>query len=66
MGATGLETALLLRVLGAESGLLMDGDGSSALVLEYGGKVTPVNKPIHGIRGRERAVATCIWVSFRQ
>jgi exopolysaccharide biosynthesis protein len=62
-GATELETGLLLRALGAESGLLMDGGGSSALSLDLGGKVAPLNKPIHGgIPGRERAVATCIGV----
>jgi exopolysaccharide biosynthesis protein len=63
IGATELETGLLLRALGAESGLLMDGGGSSALALEAGGKVRPVNKPVHGgIPGRERAVAACIGV----
>jgi hypothetical protein len=62
-GATELETGLLLRALGAESGLLMDGGGSSALALEIDGKVMPLNKPVHGgIPGRERAVATCIGV----
>jgi hypothetical protein len=61
VGATETETALLLRALGGESGLLMDGGGSSALAVEHGGKITLVNKPIHGgIVGRERAVATCI------
>ncbi|MDR3355882.1 MAG: phosphodiester glycosidase family protein [Spirochaetaceae bacterium] len=63
VGATEVETGLLLRVLGAESGLIMDGGGSSALALEYGGKIILVNKPVHGgIAGRERAVATCIGV----
>ncbi|MDR2796174.1 MAG: phosphodiester glycosidase family protein [Spirochaetaceae bacterium] len=63
IGATESETGLLLRALGSESGLLMDGGGSSALVLERDGRIRPVNKPVHGgIAGRERAVATCIGV----
>ncbi|MDR0684796.1 MAG: phosphodiester glycosidase family protein [Spirochaetaceae bacterium] len=61
VGATEVETALLLLSLGAESGLLMDGGGSSALAVERGGKIALVNKPVHGgVAGRERAVATCI------
>jgi exopolysaccharide biosynthesis protein len=65
IGATERETGLLLRVLGAEDGILMDGGGSSALALDFGGsgKILPVNKPVHGgIIGRERAVATCVGV----
>lgn len=63
VGATEIETALLLLSLGAESGLLMDGGGSSALAIKRGGKIALVNKPIHGgIAGRERAVATCIGI----
>ena len=63
VGATEVETALLLLSLGAESGLLMDGGGSSALAVERGGRIALVNKPVHGgIAGRERAVATCIGI----
>jgi exopolysaccharide biosynthesis protein len=68
IGATGRETGLLLRALGAEYGILMDGGGSSALALDFGsgGKILPVNRPVHGrIIGRERAVATCIGVRVR-
>jgi exopolysaccharide biosynthesis protein len=62
-GATEKETALLLRALGAEDGLLMDGGGSSALAVNIDGKIQLVNKPVHGgIIGRERAVATCIGI----
>jgi hypothetical protein len=62
-GATEMETGLLLRALGAEDGILMDGGGSSALAVNICGKIRLVNKPVHGgIIGRERAVATCIGV----
>jgi hypothetical protein len=62
-GATEMETGLLLRALGAEDGVLMDGGGSSALAVNMGGKIRLVNKPVHGgIIGRERAVASCIGV----
>jgi exopolysaccharide biosynthesis protein len=63
IGGTERETGLLLRALGAENGLLMDGGGSSALALGIGGKIQLMNKPIHqGIIGHERAVATCIGI----
>jgi exopolysaccharide biosynthesis protein len=62
-GATEMETGLLLRALGAEDGILMDGGGSSALAVNIGGKIRLVNKPVHGgIIGMERAVASCIGV----
>ena len=61
-GATELETALLLRSLGASDALNLDGGGSSALALRSpDGKVRVVNTPVHGrIPGRERAVAGCL------
>ncbi|MDR0663155.1 MAG: phosphodiester glycosidase family protein [Spirochaetaceae bacterium] len=66
-GATEEETGLLLRALGAEDGILMDGGGSSALAVNMDGKTRLVNKPIHGgIIGRERAVATCIGIRVNQ
>jgi hypothetical protein len=63
-GATEAETALLLRALGAEEGLNLDGGGSSALALRgSGGAVHLLNTPVHdGILGRERAVAGCLGV----
>jgi exopolysaccharide biosynthesis protein len=66
-GATEWETGILLRALGAEDGLTMDGGGSSAMAAaESGGAVRLVNKPVHGgIPGRERAVASCIGVRSR-
>jgi len=64
IGATELEIALLLRLLGSENGINLDGGGSSALGLRSpNGKVKIVNTPIHGgIPGRERAVAGCLGV----
>jgi hypothetical protein len=64
-GATEAETALLLRALGAQDGLNLDGGGSSALAVRYpDGKTRVVNTPVHnGIPGRERAVAACLGVA---
>jgi hypothetical protein len=65
-GATERETGLLLRALGAEDGLTMDGGGSSAMVIASAGVYRLVNKPVHvGIPGRERAVGSCIGVRTR-
>ena len=66
IGATELETALLLRSLGAKEGLNFDGGGSSALVLRYpDGKIRAVNTPIHRqIYGLERAVAGCLGIIY--
>ncbi|MDR1419062.1 MAG: phosphodiester glycosidase family protein [Treponema sp.] len=63
-GATEAETALLLRSLGASSGINLDGGGSSAMALRgKDGTVRVVNVPIHGgIPGRERGVAACIGI----
>ena len=67
IGSTEAETALLLRALGATGGINLDGGGSSALALRYGGgTVRVLNTPVHGgIPGRERAVAGCIGVGLR-
>jgi hypothetical protein len=64
VGTTEGELALLLGQLGAADGLNFDGGGSTALVLRYpGGKIRPVNTPIHGlIPGKERAVAACLGI----
>jgi exopolysaccharide biosynthesis protein len=64
IGATEKETAMLLRLLGSENGINLDGGGSSALALRYSdGKVRVVNTPVHGrIPGRERAVAGCLGI----
>lgn len=62
IGATEMETALLLRSLNSHDAINLDGGGSSALALR-GGKI--VNTPIHGrIPGRERAVAGCIGINI--
>jgi hypothetical protein len=67
IGATEAETALLLRALGAQDGINLDGGGSSALALRYSdGRTRVVNTPMHGgIPGRERAVAACLGVGFK-
>jgi len=64
VGATELETALLLRSLGCRDAINLDGGGSSALALRYpNGRVRAVNKPIHGgIPNVERAVAGCLGI----
>ncbi|MDR1106662.1 MAG: phosphodiester glycosidase family protein [Treponema sp.] len=63
-GATEAETALLLRSLGASSGINLDGGGSSAMAVRgKDGTVRIVNVPVHGgIPGRERGVAVCIGI----
>jgi hypothetical protein len=64
IGATELETALLLHSLGSKNGINLDGGGSSSLALRYpDGKVRVANRPVHGgIPGRERAVAGSLGV----
>jgi len=66
IGATEMETALLLRSLGCRDAVNFDGGGSSALALRRpDGSVKTVNIPIHGgIAGRERAVAGCLGISI--
>jgi hypothetical protein len=63
-GATEAETAVLLRALGCDDGINLDGGGSSALALLYpDGIVRTVNKPAHNaIPGRERGVASCLGI----
>jgi exopolysaccharide biosynthesis protein len=61
VGATEAETALILKKLGAQNALNMDGGGSSTFVLCKDGVPIVINKPVHKfVSGRERAVATCI------
>ena len=64
IGATEKDTALLLRSLGAYSGINFDGGGSSALVLRLNdGRIRTVNIPIHaGVPGLERPVAGSIGI----
>jgi hypothetical protein len=66
-GATELETALILKELGAAEALCFDGGGSSALALrQTNGSIRLLNKPVHGgIPGRERAVAVCLGIVMR-
>ena len=65
IGGTEKETALLLLALGSWNGINLDGGGSSAIALRTGGRVTVVNKPVHGvIPGRERAVAGCLGIDI--
>jgi exopolysaccharide biosynthesis protein len=67
-GATEVETAFILKRLGAEWGLNFDGGGSSALAMRYAdGRVRTLNKPIHsGIPNRERAVAACLGLAIEK
>ena len=67
IGATEMETALLLKNLGSSSAINFDGGGSSTLALRYSdGSVRAANSPVHsGIPGRERAVAGCLGVTIR-
>jgi exopolysaccharide biosynthesis protein len=67
IGATEIETAMLLRALGSQDGINFDGGGSSALVLRFPDGITRVvNNPVHnGIPGRERAVGGCLGVGRR-
>jgi hypothetical protein len=65
VGVTEAELAELLRRLGAAEGLNFDGGGSTSLALRFpGGKVRPVNTPIHNrVPGRERGVAACLGIT---
>jgi exopolysaccharide biosynthesis protein len=64
IGATEAETALILQTLGAVDAINFDGGGSTALALrDKNGGVSVVNTPVHRyIRGKERAVATCLGI----
>ncbi|MDR2079362.1 MAG: phosphodiester glycosidase family protein, partial [Treponema sp.] len=66
-GATETETGLILKRLGAFTGLNLDGGGSTALALRRSdGKVRTLNTPVHGgIPGRERGVASCLGIRIR-
>ena len=56
-GITLPELTALLRELGADSAMNLDGVGSSTMVLRRDGEPAVVNSPIHtGIPGRERPV----------
>ncbi|MDR1351849.1 MAG: phosphodiester glycosidase family protein [Treponema sp.] len=73
-GATEAETALILKQLGAQDALNLDGGGSSALALRFPGGaadgaagecVAVLNTPVHsGFPGRERAVALCLGIGW--
>jgi len=67
VGATELETALLLRLLGAAQGINFDGGGSTALAMRMpDGEVRVVNAPAHRrLRGGERAVAGVLGIALR-
>jgi len=57
------ELTALLRELGADSAMNMDGGGSSTMVLRRDGETAVVNSPIHtGIPGRERPVGNHLGV----
>ena len=62
VGTTENETGQLLMHIGAWDGLLLDGGGSTSLVIQQrGGSYVLLNRPIHdGELNQERAVATCI------
>ncbi len=64
VGATEKETAQILQQFGAQDALIFDGGGSSSLVLKYPDeKFRTANTPVHmGIRGYERAAATCLGI----
>jgi exopolysaccharide biosynthesis protein len=65
VGSTEKETAILLRALGSHNGINFDGGGSSTLVIRNpDGNIKTLNTPVHGIPGRERAVAGCLGVSL--
>jgi hypothetical protein len=61
-GLTDREAGLWLAWLGARSGMTLDGGGSSAMAIrDPAGKIAIVNFPVHGgVRGRERAVGSCL------
>ena len=67
IGSTELETALILKAIGAIDGINLDGGGSSALALLFhDGQVRVLNTPVHGgIPGKERAVAGCIGIRLK-
>lgn len=55
--------AEVLRQLGADAAINLDGGGSSTLAARVDGRVRTLNRPIHtGIPGRERAVANQLGV----
>ena len=58
------ELTAMLRGLGADSAMNMDGGGSSTMVLRRDGQPRIVNSPIHtGIPGRERPVGNQLGIS---
>jgi exopolysaccharide biosynthesis protein len=64
VGATEQELAIILRQLGADDGLNLDGGGSTTLALRYGdGTIRPANTPASG---KERPVATCLGIRCRK
>lgn len=65
--ATEIETGELLAQLGAWNGLILDGGGSSTLVLrQEDGSITAFNTPMHRIiPGQERAVTVCLGIGVR-
>jgi hypothetical protein len=68
VGVTEAELAILLRQLGAADGLNFDGGGSTSFAMRFpGGKVRPVNTPIHNhVPGWERGVASCLGIEAAQ
>ncbi|MCX7656137.1 MAG: phosphodiester glycosidase family protein [Treponemataceae bacterium] len=69
VGATAGETAEILRRLGAQDGLLLDGGGSTTLVVQRPGETSAqiLNIPIHStIPRKERAVGLCLGVRYRE
>ncbi|WP_304221352.1 phosphodiester glycosidase family protein [Gracilinema caldarium] len=64
VGATEYETAQILLGLGAWDGLLLDGGGSTSLVIRKPNSPAEIlNHPVHdGTLNRERAVATCLGI----
>jgi exopolysaccharide biosynthesis protein len=64
IGTTEHETGQILAALGAWNGLILDGGGSTSLVLrKEDGKLTILNHPVHGSsKNQERPVATCFGV----
>ena len=63
IGATEAETARLLRALGAQNAVNLDGGGSTAMAVRVGGRAVLVNRPAHRLLWpAERAVAVCIGV----
>lgn len=62
IGPTEHETGQILAALGASEGLILDGGGSTAMVLRRpNGSLELLNHPVHeGTLNRERAVAICL------